>query len=190
MIFKIILFIQFVMLSACATTVSNVKSDHKLSKSNGLFLTKLQTNHPFKISLKDSSGSIIWLNKENTEIKSDVLAVSLPKGKYTIHQIAWGNESIYFSKKETFNFLIKKGKVNYICDLGAYFTIKNTNKDLTDKAAKLKFVLPVYLKQSTYLLFKKAYPVVYKKYPFISSPVSMCVRGKSKKALQLTKLLS
>lgn len=190
MVIRIILITLSLMISACSTSLSSIKKDHTLKDENGVFLTKLQTNHPFQLALKDSSGKIFELNKNNLDQKNKLLAVSLPRGKYTISEVSWENGVKTFSEQDSFGFLIKNGKVNYICDLGVYFKLKNEAVHNGKSGADLKFVLPVYAKQATYKEFKKNYPEISKKYPFSSSLMSKCVTGKSDKARELTTLLN
>ena len=138
------------MLGACSTSIITIKNDHVLKNDQGLFLTKLRSNSPFKIALKNSSGDIIWLKKNPLIKKSKLLTVSLPAGKYSIHKVSWGNKDVTYSKPGAYEFLIRNGKVNYICDLGVIFKLKNKNSLATGSASYLNLVLPMYLKSSTY----------------------------------------
>lgn len=117
-----------------------------------------------------------------------MLAISLPAGKYSIHKISWQGNAVTFEKRKSYSFLIKNGKVNYICGFGVYFKIKEKISDAM--SASLDFVLPFYSKQPTYKEFKKFYQKLAKSYSLVSSPVSECVRGQSEKAQKLKRLLT
>jgi len=187
---RVTLIMLSILIGACSTSLKNVKHDHTLKIGEGILLTKLQTNYPFQLALKNSSGKIFWLEPKLQDDKNVLLVMSLMGGKYTVHNISWKNNSAVLSEKETFSFSIKPGKVNYICDFGAYFKFKSKGTVEDDLVPELELVLPVYLKSSTLKEFKARYSTMWKKYPSISSPASQCIRGDSKKALHLKKLLN
>ena len=180
---RIIFIVLSAMLSACATSVKNIKPGDEINKEHGIFLTKLRTNHPFNLAVKDLSGNTIWLNKNRLKNNKNLLAASLPAGKYSIHSISWKDKVMTFEEDNRYKFKIKNAKVNYICDFGVYFKIKDASVN------NIEFVLPFYSKQTTFKEFNKNYPEIAKKYAFTSSPVSNCVRGESENAQQLLRLL-
>lgn len=185
---RIILVALSIMVGACSTAVKSIKNDQVLKKDSGVFLTKLQTNHPFQMAIRNSKDEIIRLKNNSLDTKNSLLAMSLPAGKYSIHEISWKGNAVTFEKNKSYNFLIKNGKINYICDFGVYFKTKEKASDTM--SANLDFVLPFYSKQPTYKEFKKSYPKIAKNYSLVSSPVSKCVRGQSAKAKELMRLLT
>ena len=182
---NIIIILSVLMISACSSNVYNIKNNHSLKTGNAVFLTKLQTNYPIQLALRNSSGETFQLKTTPVNNKDDLLVVSLPSGKYSLDEISWKDGSKSFSNNDSLVFKLKNGKVNYICDLGAYFNLKGSNGSKPD----LNFVLPVYSKRLTHNEFKKTYPKISKKLAFISSPISKCVTGKSKEAKKLSQLL-
>lgn len=187
---RVTLVVLSILIGACSTPLKNIKHDHTLKVGEGILLTKLQSNYPFQLALKNSSGKIIWLEAKPQDDNNALLVMSLMNGKYTVQNISWKSNSEALSEKEIFSFSIKPGKVNYICDFAAYFKLKSKGTVAGKLTPELELVLPVYLKSSTHKEFKARYSTMWKKYPSISSPASQCIRGDSKKALHLKKLLN
>lgn len=187
---RVTLVVLSILIGACSTSLKNIKHDHTLKVGEGILLTKLQSNYPFQLALKNSSGKIIWLEAKPQDDNNALLVMSLMNGKYTVQNISWKSNSEALSEKEIFSFSIKPGKVNYICDFAAYFKLKSKGTVAGNLTPELELVLPVYLKSSTHKEFKARYSTMWKKYPSISSPASQCIRGDSKKALHLKKLLN
>lgn len=176
-------------IGGCATSLKSIQGDYILKKDEGILLTKLRSNYPFQITLKNSKGDVYKL-EQGSPANNTLLVVNLMQDKYLIHKISWKNKEVTLPEKKSFSFFIKKGKVNYICDFGAYFKNKGDSAVTAEMIPGLDFVLPVYSKQNTYKKFKREFPGIAKKYPVASSLVSMCERNDSKKALELNRLLN
>lgn len=70
MTLRIILVTLSIMIGACSTAVKSIKNEQVLKKDSGVFFTKLQTNYPFQIAIRNSEDEIIRLkkNSKNTKI--------------------------------------------------------------------------------------------------------------------------
>lgn len=185
MFLRTILMILPLIISACSTTSNNIKKTQLLKENEGVLLTNFQAKKNFTLGFKNSSGDIVFANVMRGKNNQALVAMNLPAGKYKVKKLNFDkNESISFDNSD-YKFSIKSGKVNYVCDFLANF--KETS--FPEKKLSLKALTPVYLQKKTVKKFKKQYPMVSKKYPFVSSLTSKCISANSKKAQQLLSLL-
>lgn len=181
MYIRTLLITLVIALSACSTSLKRIAPDDKIEKNHGIVLTRILTNYFLSVSFKSASGEEyrLWGFKENNE---KFVVGSLPAGKYSIFRMEWDGRTAKYIDNSPYQFEIKKGSVNYICDLNFYFTYPGTDILGFDRGPSSPNILPIDKKQISYKEFKNNYPDISKKYPLISAPISMCVSDSSKQA--------